>query len=762
MISGLTKEQVTQRKQEGKVNGKMNYLTRSKKEIIYSNIFTYFNFVNLVLFIFVLITGQIKNGLFMGTILFNACIGIYQEIKSKKLLDQLTIVNETKVIAIRDGNQVETLSEDIVEGDILIVSSGLQLPVDAKVLEGNLSVDESMLTGESNYIHKEVNDTVSSGTIIISGKATIEVIHLFRDSIASSIMDSAKKEKKAESILQKDLQQMIRIISFIIIPAGILLYFVQSQMIGLTWKDALLKTIAALVGMIPEGLIVLTSIALAVSTIRLSKKNVLVQDLFSIEALARVDTVCFDKTGTLTTGNMKVKDIIPVSITKEELISYMNSYLYENEDNNATSKALLHYFSPINQYKKINVLPFDSRHKYAAATLESVGTLYVGGYSILFQDINHDIEEYTKEGYRVISIGLSQLPFNSSIPDDLKLIGYIVIEDELRDNAKEIFKYFKKQNITIKIISGDDPRTVSSIARLAGLKNYDQYIDLSKEHDDFEKIVDEYTIFSRVKPEEKKQLVQALQNKGHHVLMSGDGVNDIPSLKVADVSVSIKDASDAAKNNANIVLLNNDFGEIPSVVDEGRRVINNISRASSMYLVKTTFSILLSIYVIITQQSYPFLPIHLTFISAIGVGIPTFILQMEPSFERIQGNFLKNAFLKALPSGLSVFITAMVCILLRNLFQLTESQFSGIFVFLTAYIYLLTLYKIYFPLTKLRLSIILLMGLSLVLLFIIGKPLLSVEYQVDDAWILLIGMIIDPIVVYVLTILFSKVKYGSK
>jgi cation-transporting P-type ATPase E len=755
MYTGLTTRQVNERIQNHQQNERSKKITKSNVEIIRSNIFTYFNFVNVVLFAFVLMTGKLKNGLFLGTVIFNAFVGIYQQVKSKRLLDKLSILAETKVKVRRDNEWKEIFPEEIVVDDDILLPIGVQILVDGAVLEGKAEVDESALTGESKQIEKNVGDEVYAGTFITSGNIEVKVTRVGKDCSVHKIIEDASKESRAESILHQDLEKIIKKISFVIVPAGIFLYCTQYFFVHMTWDNTLLKTIAALVGMIPEGLVVLTSIALAVSSIRLSKDSVLVQDLFSIESLARVDTACFDKTGTLTTGNMVVDHIECFDIQEEVLKEVLGSYLNDEENPNPTSAALMNYFQVNNKYSIKDTLAFSSKRKYAAKYLEGYGSIYVGAYSYLFleqdEKITSKIEKYAKEGKRVIIVGKSNDSIHKDeLPNDLKLVSIIVIQEEMRSNAKEIIEYFQKENGKVYIISGDDPVTVSSLAKVAGVKDAERYVDLSKNTLSMDEVVKKYVIFGRVKPEEKKQLVLALKKEGHHILMTGDGVNDVPALKVADVSVSIGEANDAAKNNASIILLDNDFSRIPAIVDEGRRVINNISRASSMYLVKTTFSILLAIYVIICREAYPFLPIHLTLISAIGVGIPTFILQMEPSFERIQGNFLKNAFLKSLPSSISVFLTAMLCICLKKNLGYDEMTFYGLFVFLTAYIYLITLSRVYRPMTRYRFLVIFSMCMLLVLSLLFAKNMISVSYHWVDAWVFMLGIIIEPILIFLL------------
>ena len=754
MYEGLSSKQVQERFEKHLNNEKVKKLTKSNAQIIRQNVFTYFNFINLILFILVLLTGKIKNGLFLGTVIFNACIGIYQQMKSKKLLDRLSFLAEDTVKVKRDGKWVSISLEEIVVDDLIEIVSGIQFPVDGIVLDGNGETDESSISGESQLVEKQVNDLIYAGTNLTSGKVLVKVEHVSKQCMIYRMIEDASKESPASSYLHQDLEKMIKIISICIIPAGVLLFLTQYMFMHLTMQDALLKTIAALVGMIPEGLVVLTTIALAVSTIRESKNHVLIQDLFSIEALARVNTVCFDKTGTLTTGNMNVVHVEYLGNDKNEVNTLLGSYLQNEEAFNQTSQALLKYFDVNHAYALGESLPFSSKRKYAAKVLKGKGTLYVGAYSYLCEEADASLQEkidfYTQQGKRVLAVGFHQEEAIDS-SDAMSIIALVVIQDEMRKNAKEIIAYFKKQNIQVCMISGDDPKTVASLAKMAGVDNSEHYVDVSRSYESMDALASNYTIFGRVRPEEKKQLVCAMQKQGKIVLMSGDGVNDVPALKVADVSISIKDASSAAKNTANIILMDNDFSKIPSIVNEGRRVINNISRASSMYLVKTVFSFLLTLYVICTRNAYPFLPIHLTLISAIGVGIPTFILQMEPSFERIQGKFLRNAFLKALPSSLTVFLAAFLCMHFKRMYSISELRFYGIFVFLRGYVYLWTLLKVYQPFTKRRLLLIGCMSILLGICLVCFESIINVSIQWKDAWLFFAGIIVEPVVIYVLT-----------
>ena len=751
MYRGLTKTEVEEKISQGLVNKSDQHMTKSYEDIIRSNTLTYFNIVNAVLFAIVLTTGHIKNGMFFITIICNALIGIYQEIKAKKLLEKMEIMITTKVPVCRDGEWNDIPIEEIVEGDLVRLESGLQIPADCVLLNGYLEVDESMLTGESEHVSHRTDDEVSAGTICTAGSAEAKVLRVGKACASSQIMEEARKYSKVRSELNENLNRLIRIVSVAIIPVGLILFATQYWLIGLVWQDAVLKTVAAVVGMIPEGLVVLTSIALAVSTMRLSRQNVLVQDLFSIESLARVDVLCLDKTGTLTQGSMKVDELRPLlDYRKNYAEEILCSFMAAEEKPNATAQAMTEYFGKAEVFHVDAYLPFSSDRKYTAAHIMGEGTFYLGAVSFLFPKgcpaANRYLRDYTSRGCRVLVLVRSKADrfAENGVPDDLDPVAMIAITDVLRDNVREIMAYFQKQDVTLKVISGDDPATVSSLALQAGIPGGERYVDMSAASDDFASLAENYTVFGRVRPDQKKCLVEAMRAAGHTVAMTGDGVNDVPALKTADVSVAMAAGSPAAKDSANLVLMDNDFAHMPQIVDEGRRVINNISRAASMYLVKTVFSILLSVYVILLRQEYPFLPVHLTLISAIGVGIPTFLLQLEPSFERVKGAFFRPAFRNAVPAAFTVFVTAIFCLIVRFVFHITVERYYGIFVALTGFIYLYTLYHVYYPPTRMRLIIIPAMGVLLALLLIFLPDLFSVRFELTDLIFIAAGIAVIP------------------
>lgn len=708
---GLTTAQVEERRAQGKVNIHQESASKSDHQIICDNVFTCFNVLNLFLFVLVALTGKLRNGAFMITIVCNTLIGIIQEIRSKHLLERMAILIETQVPVLRNGTWMEIPDCEIVEDDVIRLKSGDQIMADGMILEGDPEVDESILTGESDHVSKKVGDEVFAGTVMTGGTAVVHILHVGGECTAASIIAEAKKEKRARSLLHESLERMIRLISIVIIPFMVLLFLEHLLILDLPWRQAVLSTAAAIIGMIPEGLVVLTTAALAVSSIRLSKRQVLVQDLYSIESLARVDTICLDKTGTLTKGTMSVVDVIQTGKIRHTIPDIMRSFLYGTDDINPTQKALISFFGAEEILKKTEDVPFTSQRKYAAASFGDC-SYYLGAADFLFPDglteMGQQIISHAEMGQRVLVLAESDVNHvkGMPLPEDLKAVALITLKDDLRENVQSIMQYFTRQGVNIRVISGDDPKTVSRIAGNAGVMDAQNHVDMSKTDTDPSELVRKYTVFGRVTPKQKKQLVEALQKQGHTVAMTGDGVNDVPALKCADVSIAMASGAPAARDSANAVLLDDDFAKMPDIVNEGRRVINNISNASSMYLVKTMFSIFLSVYVLIIREEYPFFPLHLTIISAFGVGIPTFLLQMEPSFQRVQSHFFYHSLKKALPSAIMVFLTAMITLWMEKNGFMNGMDLNGSFVLITSFVYIFTLYRVYQPLSKLRIMVI--------------------------------------------------------
>ena len=651
---GLTKEEVEERIKENKVNYDTSLPTKSIKTIVRENIFTLFNLINILLGVAVFCVGSYKNLLFLIVIFCNTAISIIQEINSKRAVDKLSILAQAKVNCIRDGEKQEIGINSIVLDDLLMLETGNQIVADSIILEGEVEVNESFITGESDVIYKRKGDTLLSGSFVVSGKCKAEVIHIGDENYTSKISSGAKYVKKVNSEIMKSLNGIIKIVSIAIVPIGILLFFNQLGLTENSFKNAVVNTVAAIIGMIPEGLVLLTSTVLAVSVIRLSKRKVLVQELYCIETLARVDTLCLDKTGTITEGTMEVNDIIEITKSKEELEEILSEISSASDDNNSTIEAIRAKYKNKQKRKVINKIPFSSQKKWSGVCFKDKGSYIIGAPEFVlrekYDEYKERIEKYSND-YRVIIVANSEGDFiEKELPDKLEVLGFVLISDVIRKEASKTLKYFKEQGVNIKIISGDNPITVSKIAKRAGVENSEKYINMQeiKTKEQLEKAAKEYTIFGRVTPVQKKELVQALKKEGHTVAMTGDGVNDVLALKEADCSIAMASGSDATRNVAELVLLDSNFASMPEIVLEGRRTINNIERSATLFLVKTIYASILAIIFLFVNMPYPFMPIQLTLISTVTIGIPSFVLALEPNKERIKGKFLRNVISRAL------------------------------------------------------------------------------------------------------------------
>ena len=727
-MTGLTNEQVQERIAEGKVNVNENPNTRTYKQIILENTLTFFNFLNIALLVLVLFVRSYKNSMFMGIILINTVIGIIQEIRAKKTIDKLAILTESKTVVLREGKKWSISTEKLVLDDLIFLKTGDQVPADVRVLEGTVEVNESLLTGESDNLSKSQGDELFSGSFVTSGEACCQVIHVGKDNYASQITSEAKEFKRHNSELRNSLNAILKVISIIIVPLGAMLFYKQYMIVGDTLKDSVVNMVAAVLGMIPEGLVLLTSVALTLGSMVLATKKTLVQELYCIETLARVDTLCLDKTGTITEGTMKVEDVqlydtaqttvvqhtakfdpetgepvqnvsalkpeVTVSAEKEngqiqetvnsetvsqeerqklqEIDHIMGNMMSVLHDQNATADALRKRFPSRNDLKLIHAIPFSSDRKYSGAVFEGRGTYLMGAAQFLFPEGNEELLEhcssYAQEGYRILVLAHSeQETKGTERPTGLEPLGLFLITDVIREEAPDTLAFFDSQGVDLKVISGDDPVTVSAIAKKAGLKNANHYIDATtiKTSEEMQRAVAECSVFGRVTPQQKKQMVQALQSQKHTVAMTGDGVNDVLALKEADCSIAMAAGSDAAKNIANVVLLDSNFGAMPHIVNQGRRVVNNIRSAASMFLIKTIFSVLLSLITIFFGDAYPFEPIQMSLISACAVGIPTFLLTQENNYNKIDHTFLRHVFMNAFPAAVTitgcVFTIMLVC-----------------------------------------------------------------------------------------------------
>lgn len=603
---GLSNIQVEKRKKEGLVNFDTTSPTKSIKSIIISNFFTIFNLMNLLLALAVFAVGEYKNMLFIGLVVINTAISTFQEIHSKRVIDKLSLISNTKVNCIRNGKKEKIDINEIVLDDILEFETGNQIITDCKIIKGEIEVDESFITGESNAITKKEGDIILSGSFVISGKCRAQVEHIGEDNFTSKISKQTRYVKKVNSEIMNSLNKIIKTVSIIIIPVGTLLFLNQYNLDGGILKDAVIHTVAAIIGMIPEGLILLTSTVLAVSVIRLSKSNVLVQELFCIETLARVDTLCLDKTGTITQGKMEVNDIVLVNAKKDEMQIILKQIGKASEDSNATIEAIREKFIDINEAKKWEAkqkIAFSSSKKWSGISFKEYGTYVIGAPEFVLKEKINDykniIEKYSKD-YRMIVLVHSNNDFEEKeLPQDIEVLGFVLITDKLRENAKETIEYFKKQGVDIRIISGDNPATVSKIAKKAGVEGFENYIDCTtiKSEEELEKAVEKYKIFGRVTPEQKKQIVQALKKQGHTVAMTGDGVNDAPALKNADIGIAMgQNGTDVAKNASDMILTDDNFVTIVEAVKQGRNIFDNIKKAIH-FLLATNIGEIVTIFV---------------------------------------------------------------------------------------------------------------------------------------------------------------------
>ncbi|MGN1358287.1 MAG: HAD-IC family P-type ATPase [Bacilli bacterium] len=701
-MEGLNKKDVEYRINNGLVNDEEIKNSRSLKEIILSNLLTLFNFIHLVLFILVLTTGSIQNTTFVIAIIFNILIGIYQEIKAKIIIDKLKIVSADKVTVVRDGEKKEIRPTEILMDDLLYLKPGDSLVVDAKVVESdNLEVDESIITGESEVVIKKENDSLISGSIINAGYGYAKVVSINSDTYANKMIKEASKNTDNSSYLMRNINNILKVVTVLIIPVGILLFITQFFYSNQTYAESVLSSVAGVIGMIPDGLVLLTSISLTVGVIKMASKKVIIQKLSGIELLACVDTLCLDKTGTITDGSMKVMDVIYKDNDKDKINNIIANMV--NDCGNATNKALYDYFKVAKDMSIIKQIPFSSARKYSLTKFED-GTYALGACEFISNKKITDYQEtleYLDNGYRIITLVKCPGEFNK---EKNKILAFIIIKDNIRKSAKETLNYFKEQDVDIKIISGDNPQTVSNLLKQLSIEDYDKYIsgvDLPEDFKELEKIVNNYKIFGRVTPQQKKAIVAALKKSGT-VGYIGDGVNDILALKESDCGIALASGISAARSVSEVVLTDSDFSILPGIVNEGRRVVNNIERVASMYLVKTTYSFLLSLLCIFLNHEYPFYPIQLSLISAICVGIPSFFLAIEPNYTKVKKGFLVKVFRNALPSGICVFINIFFLIMIAYIFKIDFDVFRIVVVATTGYINLRLLYNISKPLSLIR------------------------------------------------------------
>ena len=709
-LKGLTSEQVEEQIQSGNVNVTGKSQLKTNGQIIFDNVVTLFNLYNLIIAIALFCVKAYTNMFFFAIIVINVLIGIVQEIHSKNLVKKLSILTASKTTVIRDGEEKKIEVDKVVLGDVILLSQGDQIPSDSYILQGEIEVNESLLTGESDVILKSKDDKLLSGSYVVSGKCYAKVEKVGEDNFANQIVSATQKHKKINSELLNSMKKVTNFTSFVIIPVGIVL-FIQSYVFReVSVEQSVIATAAALLGMLPKGLVLLITIALESGVIKLAKKRVLVQELYSIESLAHIDTICLDKTGTITRGKMKVSEVEiydNISLPKS-FNEMMTAFVNGMGDNNATFKALKKHFKGNIEYKKIDEVPFSSERKWSAITFEEYGSIIVGAPERLFEKSHKDLPEMIiesqKNGKRIISVAYTKNKLDNEELPELEIIASITLEDPLRKNAKEMLGYFKEQGVDVKIISGDNPLTVSNIAKKAGLEDYESYIDLSTIKTDAEivDLVDKYSIFARVLPHQKSIIVKALQAKNHKVAMTGDGVNDVIALRQADCSITLPDATESAKQVSQIVLLNPDFSILKDVLMEGRRVVNNITNVARIFFIKTIYSILLSLFCIAMNTQFPFIPIQITLIDLVIEAYTSFFISFEKNQKPIRGTFLRTAITNALPFAIVIMFNIIVLTFVGPSIGIEGSELTTLMYLLIGYVSILAVQEACIPFTKIH------------------------------------------------------------
>lgn len=707
--TGLNAEEVQLRQECGCTNQSISAPSQSAWQIVRSNVFTFFNLIFLILSVCLILVGSYDDLLFLFVIIANTSIGIFQELRSKQAVDRLTLLAEQKIPCLRGGIREEILSSRLVRDDIVIFESGSQICADAVIRSGEVTVNESLLTGEIDAVPKAAGEELKSGSFINSGSCVAQLVRVGADSYASKLTLEAKSNvNNAKSEMMKSLDKLIRIIGIILVPMGICLFLNQYFILHLPQKEAVDSTVAALIGMIPEGLYLLTSVAIAVSVVNLASRKVLIRDMNCVEILARVDTLCVDKTGTITEPGMNVEKLIYLDEEKysQEMVAEMLSAFYNGSHaENETGQALAECFRNESEWNIREVVPFSSQTKWSGVIFSEQGSFLVGAPEFIMgsriKELKKDIRPWAEQGFRVLLVAAYDLaPDRDGLTESaVHPMALVVMANRLRKETAETFRYFKEQDVCIKVISGDNPVTVSQVAKQAGIEGADYYVDASLLASDssLEMAAEKYTVFGRVTPEQKCKLIKALKEKGHTVAMTGDGVNDVLALKEADCGIAMASGSQAACQIAKLVLLNSDFHSLPSVVGEGRRVINNIQRAASLFLVKNIFSFFISLFSLFVGFPYPLLPLQLSLIGALTIGIPAFFLALEPNKSRIRGHFLSNVLFNALPGGLTSLALILGVELFTYAFSLPVSQLYNISSVVVLFVGLLVLFEVCKP-----------------------------------------------------------------
>ena len=750
--TGLTTEEAQLRAEKGWSNGMAQSASRSEKSIILENCLTFFNLVFVVLAVILALSGSsVKNMTFLIVVICNAVIGCYQEIRAKRAVDKLTLVAAQQIRTLRDGEITSIRSDLLVRDDVVEFLPGDQICADGIVLSGELQVNEALVTGEEDAIVKHPGDELKSGSFVVAGSARARLTRVGADSFAARLAAEAKANPHAsKSEMMKSLDRLIRVVGFALIPIGLILFYQEFKVLQLGLQNSVEGTVSALIGMIPEGLYLLTSVAMAVSSLKLARQKVLVQDMNCIETLARVDVLCVDKTGTITTAGMQVENVIALTDDPPERLERILAAIYSDiEPENDTAKAMAEVFAGETDWVCTQRIPFQSATKWSAAVFRGQGAFIVGAPEFTmgdrYEELRETVEEWSGRGYRVLLIAQYAAELQEILePGKLHPLALIMLSNQIRPEAPDTFAYFAAQGVEIKVISGDNPITVSEVAHRAGIANAEHWVDttqLSTEAD-FAKAVKTYTVFGRVTPDKKKLLIRALRKQGHTVAMTGDGVNDVLAMKESDCSIAMASGAQAASQVAQLVLLTSDFSAMPGIVGEGRRVINNIQRAATLFLVKNIFSLGLSILSLFTSWPYPIVPLHLSVISALTIGVPSFFLAMEPNYERVRGHFLRGVLRRAFPGGLTNIFVVLMAQAFMSVFSIPLEQTSSVCAALLGIVGLLVLFQTCKPFDKFRKLIFAAMAFALVFCFTVLSSFFQLSPSSRESTLIMLTLLL--------------------
>ena len=768
---GLTQTQAQRRKELGWGNAVPDTAGRSEWEIILQNILTFFNLVFIVLAVLLLVGGSsIKNCAFLGVVICNAVIGCVQEIRAKRAVDKLSLMARKPVRVIRDGQRRECQPEELVLGDIVEFGPGDPICADGVVRSGALQLNESLITGEADVISREENGQVKSGSFVVAGRGRVELTAVGSDAFAARLSAEAKADPHAiKSEMMRSLDKLIQVVGILLVPVGLLLFYQEYAVLHLGIRESTEGTVSALVGMIPEGLYLLTSVAMAASALKLSKRKVLVQDMNCIESLARVDVLCVDKTGTITEPKMEVANLIPLTSDPPERLERILAAMYSGrEAENDTDRAMSELFAEDSDWVCIQRIPFSSQTKWSGAVFEQEGAYLAGAPEFIlgsrFSEVAETVHSWSSMGYRVLLVAAYD-----GVPEPERLdaervspLALVLLTNQIRPQAANTFAYFAQQGVSVRVISGDNPETVSEVAARAGIPNADRYLDATslQTDEDYLRAVDNCTVFGRVTPDQKKRLVEAFQARGRTVAMTGDGVNDVLAMKQANCSIAMASGAQAASQVASLVLLDSDFAAMPGIVGEGRRVINNIQRAATLFLVKNIFSLALSIISLFTNWPYPLAPLHLSVISALTIGVPSFFLAMEPNYERVRGRFLRGVLRRAFPGGLTNIFVVLAAQAFSDVFAIPTEQISTVCAAILAFVGLLVLYQVCKPFDRFRKLIWGAMAAALVVCFTLLGGLFDLRTGSVGA-----GLVMATLLIMTPTVFFSMQRlfdWGDK